>query len=180
MADRMTAAQRHHCMSSIRGTDTRPEMVVRRWLWRQGFRYRLHVRSLPGTPDVVMRRWHTVIFVNGCFWHGHEACGHFHLPKTNTDFWRAKITRNRQHDERNHKLLAYMGWHVIVVWECQLANDQRQATLQALSRRLSQIVLAANGAEPYAHLLAAEPLAPDPAAQPLAAEPPVHYGKTQV
>ena len=151
-------------MSHIRGTDTRPEMVVRRWLWRQGFRYRLHVRQLPGTPDVVMRKWKTVIFVNGCFWHGHEACGHYRLPKTRTEFWRAKIERNRQHDERNQKLLSYMGWHVLVVWECQLGKQQREATLQALSRRLSQIVLETSGAR----------VAEEAAA--MAAEPVVEYG----
>ena len=84
MPDTMTPEQRHRCMAAIRGKDTRPEMVVRRWLWAQGYRYRLHVRRLPGTPDIVLHRYHTVINVNGCFWHGHEGCPHFTLPKTRT------------------------------------------------------------------------------------------------
>lgn len=168
MADRMTPEQRHRCMSHIRGTDTRPEMVVRRWLWREGFRYRLHVRSLPGTPDVVMRKWRTAIFVNGCFWHGHEGCRHYRLPKTRTAYWMDKIERNRDHDRRNHKLLEWMGWHVLVVWECQLDKDRREATLQALSCHLSQIVLEVQGAK----------FSVEPDSQSLmAAEPTVSYGK---
>ena len=97
----MTGEQRRRCMSRIRGRDTKPELVVRRWLWRQGYRYRLYVKSLPGRPDIVMRKWRTVIFVNGCFWHGHKC--QRHRPATNAQFWQDKITRNHERDERNQK-----------------------------------------------------------------------------
>ena len=115
-------------MSRIRGRDTKPEMVVRRWLWRQGYRYRLCVKALPGRPDIVMRKWRTVIFVNGCFWHGHEC--QKHRPVTNAQFWQDKITRNRERDAHNQELLRAAGWHVIVVWECQLTPKCRIDTLR--------------------------------------------------
>ena len=139
MADKMTPEQRHRCMSRIRGRDTKPELVVRRWLWHQGFRYRLYVKSLPGRPDIVMRKWRTVIFVNGCFWHGHEC--QKHRPATNAQFWQEKIERNRERDEHNHTLLRAAGWHVIVIWECQLTPKRRMATLRDLDLALSRIVL---------------------------------------
>ena len=142
MADRMTPEQRHRCMSRIRGRDTKPELVVRRWLWHQGFRYRLYVKSLPGKPDIVMRKWRTVIFVNGCFWHGHDC--QKQRPATHAQFWQDKITRNRQRDARNQALLRAAGWHVIVVWECQLTASNRQATLRELELQLSHIILNAN------------------------------------
>lgn len=144
MADRMTREQRHRCMSSIRGRDTKPEMVVRRWLWRQGFRYRLCVKALPGRPDIVMRKWRTVIFVNGCFWHGHECQNNRQRPATNARFWQEKLARNRARDERNQQLLQAAGWHVIVVWECQLSPKRRQQTLRDLDLELSHIVLRHN------------------------------------
>lgn len=149
MADKMTPEQRHRCMSRIRGRDTKPEMVVRRWLWRQGFRYRLYVKSLPGRPDIVMRKWRTVIFVNGCFWHGHEC--QKHRPATNAEFWRDKITRNQERDARNQALLQAAGWHVIIIWECQLSSKKRIETLRELDLTLSRIVLERNAATvPYA------------------------------
>ena len=126
----MTPEQRHRCMSRIKGRDTKPELVVRRWLWRQGFRYRLYVKSLPGHPDIVMRKWMTVILVNGCFWHGHEC--NKRRPTTNAQFWREKIDRNRERDKRNQELLQAAGWHVIVVWECQLTPKRRHDTLREL------------------------------------------------
>ena len=144
MADKMTPEQRHRCMSRIHSRDTKPEMVVRRWLWHQGFRYRLCVKSLPGRPDIVMRKWRTVILVNGCFWHGHDCCKH--RPATNAQFWQDKIERNRARDARNQALLQAAGWHVLVVWECQLAPKRRAETLRALDLRLSEIVLQHNGA----------------------------------
>ena len=140
MADRMTPEQRHRCMSRIRGRDTKPELVVRRWLWHQGFRYRLYVKALPGRPDIVMRKWRTVIFVNGCFWHGHD-CQSDRRPTTNAQFWQDKIDRNRERDTRNVAALQAAGWHVLVVWECQLNAKNRQQTLRELDVRLSQIVL---------------------------------------
>jgi DNA mismatch endonuclease (patch repair protein) len=150
MADKMTREQRHRCMSRIRGRDTKPEMVVRRWLWHQGFRYRLCVKALPGSPDIVMRKWRTAIFVNGCFWHGHRC--QKHVPETNAEFWQEKIKRNRERDARNQALLQAAGWHVIVVWECQLSPKRRSRTLRALDLELSRIVLERNKrrAKPYA------------------------------
>ena len=146
MADRMTREQRHRCMSRIRGRDTKPELVVRRWLWRRGYRYRLYVKALPGRPDIVMRKWRTAIFVNGCFWHGHDC--NKRLPETNAQFWQDKITHNRERDSRNQKLLQAAGWNVIVIWECQLTPKRRMATLHELDLELSRIVLARTGASP--------------------------------
>ena len=128
-------------MSHIKGKDTKPELIVRRWLWRDGFRYRINVKSLPGRPDIVLPRYSTVIFVNGCFWHAHEECDKYRVPLTNSDFWTSKFKRNRDRDERNYKLLHNMGWYVLVVWECQLSKASRRNTLLSLSRRLSQIYL---------------------------------------
>ena len=140
MADKMTPLQRHHCMSSIPSRSTKPEMVVRRWLWRHGFRYRVNVKSMPGSPDIVLRRYSTVIFINGCFWHGHD-CEKFKWPQTNVEFWRTKIERNRNRDLKNYQLLHDMGYYVLVVWECQLSPKHRNVTLRSLEQRLSQILL---------------------------------------
>lgn len=148
--DKMTPEQRHHCMSRIGSRNTRPEMIVRRWLWRQGFRYRVGVKSLPGTPDIVLRQYSAVIFVNGCFWHGHD-CAKFKLPSTNTEFWRNKFERNKLRDRRVYKQLHDLGYYVLVVWECQLAAPRRLATLQALSTRLSEIYLDTHQAKPRAY-----------------------------
>lgn len=134
----MTPEQRHRCMASIKGKNTQPELKVRRFLYAHGFRYRLHVKKLPGKPDIVMRRLHTVIMVNGCFWHGHEGCKSFVLPKTNSDFWTAKIARNKERDQRDRDELTRLGWNVITLWECQTNSE---STLQGLIRTLSQIEL---------------------------------------
>lgn len=151
MADRMTPEQRHRCMSHIKGRDTKPEMVVRRWLWRQGYRYRLYVKALPGRPDIVMRKWRTVIFVNGCFWHGHDCNCNKRRPTTNAKFWQEKIERNRERDARNQALLIAAGWYVVVIWECQLSPKRRQQTLRELDVQLSHIVMRQNKqpAKPY-------------------------------
>ena len=103
MPDILTPQQRHRCMSRIRSKATKPEMAVRRWLWAHGYRYRLNVKSVPGKPDIVMRRYRTAIFVNGCFWHGHEGCSKFVMPKSNTAFWQAKITRTAKGINRTTK-----------------------------------------------------------------------------
>ena len=146
--DTMTPEQRKRCMSSIKSRDTKPEMIVRRWLWHQGLRYRLHVKSLPGTPDIVMRKLRTVVFVHGCFWHGHDECQGNRLPATRHEYWKNKIEANRKRDERDIAALTAMGWHVIVVWECKLKKSDRLMTLLSLSRSISQIVLAKNHAKP--------------------------------
>lgn len=129
----MTRDQRHYCMSRIRGKDTRPEMVVRRYLHAQGFRYSIHVRRLPGCPDIVLRKYHTVIFVNGCFWHGHPGCGKFRMPSSNVEFWQEKIRRNKERDAQEVAALEELGWKVIVVWECGLSKTVREDTLRNLA-----------------------------------------------
>ena len=139
MADRMTPEQRRRCMSRIRGRDTKPELVVRRWLWHQGFRYRLYVKSLPGRPDIVMRKWRTAIFVNGCFWHGHDC--RQQQPTTNAQFWQDKIARNRERDARNQQLLRDAGWHVIVVWECQLSSGRIERTMREVELQINNNLL---------------------------------------
>lgn len=106
-------------MSAIRGVDTRPEMQIRRGLHARGFRYRLHDRKLPGTPDIVLSKHHAVIFVNGCFWHGH-GCPLFRWPATREEFWRAKITGNMERDARNEAMLRAGGWRIATIWECAL------------------------------------------------------------
>lgn len=138
MPDVLTPTQRHRCMSRIRSKATKPEMAVRRWLWAHGYRYRLNVKSVPGKPDIVMRRYRTAIFVNGCFWHGHEGCKHFVLPKTNTDFWQTKIERNRKRDKKNYGILIDSGWQVIVLWECQLTKLRIENTMQQTILALNQ------------------------------------------
>lgn len=107
-------------MAAIKGKDTKPEMIVRKYLFSRGLRYRLHVKKLPGSPDIVLPKYKTVIFVDGCFWHGHEGCRHYRLPKTNTDFWRTKIERNISRDIRTEAELTLLGWSVIRVWECEV------------------------------------------------------------
>ena len=123
-------------MSHIRSRDTKPELKVRRWLWSHGYRYRLNVKSVPGKPDIVMRRYRTAIFVNGCFWHGHEGCSK--IPKTNREFWVSKIERNKRRDERNYEVLQENGWHVIVVWECQLTAKRLEQTMRGVERLLNE------------------------------------------
>lgn len=147
MTDTMTAEQRHRCMAQIRSRDTKPETLVRHYLYARGFRYRKNVRTLPGTPDIVLGRFHTAIFVDGCFWHGHEGCRYFRLPKTNTAFWQQKIDRNRERDAANRLELRREGWHVIRVWECQLKPDVRMQTLRSIEQALCGIYLDDNGVE---------------------------------
>ncbi len=137
----MTKEQRSRCMASIRSKGTKPELLVRRYLFAHGYRYRLNHPHLPGHPDIVMRKYRTVIFVNGCFWHGHEGCKHFVMPKSRTDFWQAKIRRNQARDKEEQQKLANMGWHCITVWECQLKPKVREQTLLSLEYTLNRIFL---------------------------------------
>ena len=141
MPDHLTIEQRHRNMSAIRGKDTKPEVLVRKYLWAHGFRYRLNQPRLPGKPDIVMRKYRTCIFVNGCFWHGHEGCKYYTVPKSNTDFWVNKVQRNKERDiEVQHKL-AEMGWHSITIWECELKPSKREQTLESLAYTLNKIYL---------------------------------------
>lgn len=132
MADVHTPEQRSYNMSRIRGKNTRPEELVRRYLFAQGFRYRKNDARFPGKPDIVLPKYKTVIFVNGCFWHAHEGCKYFVWPKSNVDFWKRKINGNIQRDLRNNQLLSEQGWNVIVIWECQLKKSTFDETLQHL------------------------------------------------
>lgn len=128
-------------MSSIRSKNTKPEIMVRHYLFSRGFRFRVNVSRLPGTPDIVLRKYRTVIFVNGCFWHGHEGCKYFVLPKSNAEFWKKKIERNGERDLKVRIQLRRMGWHVIQVWECQLKPNEREMTLKSIERTLNRIFL---------------------------------------
>ena len=139
--DNLTTKQRHNNMASIRLKDTRPELLVRKWLWSHNYRYRLNVKSVPGKPDIVLRRYRTAIFVNGCFWHGHEDCGNYKIPKSNTDFWVNKITKNKERDQRNYSDLSNAGWSVIVIWECQLRNNCIEETMRNVEHLLSNNLL---------------------------------------
>ena len=112
-------AQRSFNMSKIRGKDTRPEMVVRRWLWANGYRYRLHRKDLPGRPDIVLPKYHAVIFVHGCFWHRH-GCKYSTFPSTRQNFWQTKFEGNVQRDKDNQARLTSQGWRVFVLWECEI------------------------------------------------------------
>lgn len=122
MVDSLTAEQRHRVMSRIRSKDTKPEMLVRRLLYAQGYRYRLHAADLPGTPDLVFRGRHQVIFVNGCFWHSHSCPNGTHKPATNADFWEAKRSRTVERDSQALAVLANGGWTAMTVWECELRD----------------------------------------------------------
>ena len=139
--DKLTEQQRHANMAAIHGKDTKPEMVVRKWLWGRGFRYRLNHPRLPGKPDIVMRKYRTCIFVNGCFWHGHEGCQYYTVPKTNTEFWVNKVRRNKERDSKVQRELAAMGWHSITIWECELKPNVREKTLESLAYTLNKIFL---------------------------------------
>jgi DNA mismatch endonuclease (patch repair protein) len=141
MSDIFSPQQRHANMAAIHGKDTKPEMVVRRYLWRHGFRYRLNDPRLPGKPDIVMRRYRTCVFVNGCFWHGHEGCRYYKTPKTNTEFWVNKVKRNKMRDLKVQQKLAAMGWHSLTIWECELKPAQREQTLKSLLYTLNRIFL---------------------------------------
>ena len=153
--DKLTKEQRHRCMSAIKSRNTKPEILVRKFLFSRGFRYRLNHPRLPGHPDLVLRKYRTVIFVNGCFWHGHEGCRHYVLPKSNVDFWQRKIERNKARDIEEQHRLASMGWHCITVWECQLKPKVRQQTLDSLVHTLYHIFLQ-DHARPYS--IVEEPL----------------------
>lgn len=132
MADVHEPEIRSYNMSQIRGKDTKPEMLVRKFLYANGFRYRLHVKSLPGKPDIVLKKYNTVIFVNGCFWHGHNDCKYFSVPKTRTKFWIEKINRNKENDRESVKKLKEDQWNVLTLWECELRKDKRDKTLKDL------------------------------------------------
>ena len=136
MADVHDKATRSYNMSKIKSKDTKPEILVRKFLHANGFRFSLHRKDLPGKPDIVLRKYKTVIFVNGCFWHGHENCRYFVIPKTRTDWWLQKINRNKQLDTENHTKLSQKGWKIIEIFECELKPKRRLETLGSLLKAL--------------------------------------------
>ncbi len=132
--------KRSKIMSAIHSKNTRPEIIVRKYLFSHGFRYRINCSRLPGHPDIVLRKYRTCIFINGCFWHGHN-CPEFRAPKTNAEFWMNKIRRNSERDKEEQRKLSKMGWHCIVIWECQLKPNIRIKTLESLEFTLNHIYL---------------------------------------
>ena len=135
MADNHTREVRSKNMSHIRSTNSKPEEIVRKYLFSHGFRYRKNVRKLPGCPDIVLPKYKTVIFVNGCFWHKHD-CPRFVWPASNQEYWKPKILRNVERDKQNTALLKEAGWNIIVVWECELKKTVREQTLERLSEQI--------------------------------------------
>ena len=125
-------------MSRIRSKDTKPEMVVRKALFAAGFRYRLHQKSLPGKPDIVLKKYNTVILIHGCFWHGHDNCKYFIVPKTRTEWWLEKINRNRTIDHNSIKALRKLGWNVLVIYECELKSKKLDGTINKIINALKQ------------------------------------------
>lgn len=137
MADNHTKEVRSKNMSHIRSINTKPEETVRKYLFSRGLRYRKNVRTLPGCPDIVLPKYKTVIFVNGCFWHMHD-CGRFVWPSSNTEYWTKKITRNVERDALNQRLLSEQGWRVLVIWECQLKKKVAEENLSKLYENITQ------------------------------------------
>ena len=129
MPDVLTPDQRHRNMASIHSASTKPELKLRHSLWHLGFRYLVNDKRLPGSPDIVLPKYRTVIFIHGCFWHGHRNCKFYTVPKTNTEFWTAKITRNQQRDQEVWRQLEAKGWAVVIVWECQLKKGRLEETI---------------------------------------------------
>ncbi len=129
MADVHDKETRSYNMSQIKGKNTKPEMLVRKFLFSKGFRYRLHVKNLPGKPDLILPKYKTIIFINGCFWHGHENCKYYVIPKTRTEWWIDKINRTKQRDSENFLQLSESGWKIVTIFECQLKADKLNNTL---------------------------------------------------
>lgn len=127
---------RSYNMSRIKGKETKPEVIVRKFLFSEGFRFRKNDKRYPGTPDIVLPKYRTVVFVNGCFWHKHEGCKYFKWPENNADFWKNKIEKNVQRDERDYEKLRSLGWRILVVWECELKKDKKEDTLNSLVKRI--------------------------------------------
>ena len=133
MSDTMIPTQRSYNMSRIHSRNTTPEKNVRNELWCRGFRYRINDKRLPGKPDIVLPKYRTVIFVHGCFWHGHKDCKYYTVPKTNTAFWMAKVARNQERDQEVWRKLEAKGWCVIIVWECQLKKAKLEETIDRVA-----------------------------------------------
>lgn len=139
MADVHDIATRSYNMSQIKGRDTKPEMLVRKYLHNHGIRYRLHNKKLSGKPDLTLKKYNTVIFVNGCFWHGHKGCKYFVMPKTRTKWWQEKIEETKNRDNKAIKNLKAQGWKPIIIWECELKPEKRIATLESLYNLITKV-----------------------------------------
>ena len=139
MTDVHSPETRSYNMSQIKGKDTKPEELVRKYLFSKGFRYRKNDKKLPGRPDIVLPKYKTVIFVNGCFWHKHEGCKYFVWPKNNADFWKQKIIGNVRRDEKNYQRLLQMGWKIITVWECELKPDKQDDSLAKIAGQIRSV-----------------------------------------
>lgn len=138
MADTYSSETRSYVMSRIRKKNTKPEIFVRSFLFRKGFRFRIHVKNLPGNPDIVLPKYNTVILINGCFWHAHRNCKLNRMPKTRQDYWIPKITKNVERDKSNNILLSELGWRVLTIWECDLTKAKRDDTLNMLFIELNK------------------------------------------
>lgn len=163
----MTPEERSRCMAAIKGKNTKPEMTVRRFLFSKGLRYRVNNPKLPGTPDIVLKKYRTVVFIDGCFWHGHEGCKYYHLPKSNTHFWRHKIAMNIARDYANNVDLKLLGWKVIRIWECDIRSKARQnETFEKLYYDITGNSGSTKTGQPATDM-------------PLAAEPEAQYGNSK-
>lgn len=129
---------RSYNMSQIRSTNTKPELIVREYLFKEGFRYRLYDKNLPGKPDIVLPKYKTAIYVHGCFWHGHEGCKYFKIPKTRTEWWKSKIEKNKIRDNNNKIKLSLEGWNVIEIYECELKSTKKKETLTRLIEHIKK------------------------------------------
>ena len=163
LPDDIATAKIRNNMASVKSKDTKPEIIVRKGLWKRGFRYRLKYKRLPGHPALVLRKYRTCIFVNGCFWHGHyveldkmESSQCCRVPNSNRDFWVAKIRRNKERDKEEQRRLAEMGWHCITVWECELKPKNREKTLDSIAFTLNHIWLQDHGAKGISYHQSAE------------------------
>ena len=137
MTDTISPELRHYVMSQVHSFDTKPELRLRRALWRLGFRYHVNDKRLPGKPDIVLPKYKTAIFVHGCFWHGHKNCSNYRIPKTNVDFWIAKVSRNQERDQEVWRKLEAKGWSVIIVWECELAKGRQEETVIRVANEIN-------------------------------------------
>lgn len=137
MADKVSIKQRHYIMSRVRSVNTKPEIKLRKALFEKGFRYRVNVKTLPGKPDIVLPKYHTVIFVNGCFWHGHSGCKYYTVPETNNEFWVEKVASNKERNEVNNQRVESLSWSVITIWECELKSKAFQDTIVKVEAELA-------------------------------------------
>ena len=137
--DNRSKEARSRNMSNIPSKNTKPEETVRKYLFAQGLRYRKNVSKLPGKPDIVLPKYKTAVFVNGCFWHGHEGCKYFVPPKTNTEFWYAKFKYNQERDERNYQKLRDLGWRILIVWECEIKHGDANKRLEQLIEEIKTV-----------------------------------------